>query len=102
MHEAMFEGDVEQLFRDFGEQLIDLIAGAGVVALDLGEGGPVRRLVIGELAGRGIDAEGEEGVELRMKAGAIEGVAADQVPIEGFEVAEVEDQAVAFGDGAFV
>jgi hypothetical protein len=37
-----------------------------------------------------------------MERRRVEGAARDLVPVEGVEVAEVEDQAVAVGDRAFV
>ena len=75
---------------------------AQIVVLDLGRTGPVRGLVAGELAGRRVDAESEEPVELRMERRNVERITRDQVPVEGFDVPQVKDDAMAFGDRPFV
>ena len=60
------------------------------------------RLVGGKLAGRRIDAEGEQAVEFRLEGAQVECIPADQVPIEGFQMAEIKDDAMAFRDGALI
>ena len=63
---------------------------------------PVGRAILGGLARRGIDARLEQAIEVGMERRRVERAARDLVPVEGVEVAEVEDQAMAVGDRAFV
>ena len=63
---------------------------------------PVGRTVLRGLAGRGIDARFEQSIEDRMERRRVERAARDLVPVEGVEMAEVEDQAMAIGDRPFV
>ena len=70
VHQAMFDGDVEQLLGN--REGVDGFADLAAVALDLIEAGPIGGLVFGQLAGRRVDAEREELVERGMKRRAIQ------------------------------
>ena len=81
---------------------VDDFARSPLVALHLVEGGPIARLVGGQLAGRGIDAESKQAIELLVERRDVQGVARDQIPVEGVGVPQVEDHAMAFADGAII
>jgi hypothetical protein len=72
------------------------------VALDLFEFRPVGGLVRRQLPRRRIDAEREQLVEFAVEGRTVQGITRDQVPVEGLEVSEVEDDTMALRDGPFV
>ncbi len=81
---------------------IERRAHALAVAADRRGGGPVRGRVGREPAPHGIDAEGEQAVEFRREGLQPGKPRAEQVPVEGLEVAEVEDEAVPLGNRPLV
>ncbi len=84
------------------ERAVDGLANAGVVAVNLGERGPVGGLVFRQAAHRRIDTELEQLVELGVEGRHRQRAAADQISVEGFQMAQVENIAMPFGDGAIV
>ncbi len=88
VHQAVFDGDVQQLLRHFGQPLVDHLARTLVGSVHLGETGPVGGLVLRQLAGRRIDAEGEQAIKFLVERAAGPAVARDQIPIEGVDVAQ--------------
>ena len=84
------------------QELVDDFACALLVALHLGEAGPVGGLVVRQFAGRRIDAEGEQAIELLVERRDVQRVTRDQIPVEGVDVPQVEDDAMAFADGALI
>ena len=100
VHEAVLDGDVEQLLGEAVERGVESGAGAGGVIADFGFARPIGGSIGGSFAGFGIDAEGEEPIESGVEGREIEGVTREQIPIEGFDMAEVEDEAMAIGDRA--
>ncbi len=66
MHQAVLDGDVQKL--GVGDRArVDLVAEALVVVADFFERRPVFGAIGRERSSHGIDAEGEEAVELRME-----------------------------------
>ena len=57
---------------------------------------------MGKAAAHGIDAEGKEAVEILMRRPHAQSLARDQVPVECFKVADIEDNAVAFRNGTVI
>jgi len=80
------------------KNFVDDGARAAIVGLDLIFGRPVRRLVLGSFSNRRIDAELKQMVDLRMEGRDVLGVAQNRVPIERFQMAQVEDEPVPFRD----
>ena len=81
---------------------VDRLPHALVVALDLVQRGPCGGRLVGQAAVGGIDPEGEQLVERLVEGFAPRGAAPDQVPVEGLEVPDVEDDAVALEDRPIV
>ena len=102
VHQAVLDGHVQQLLRNVVQQLVDDFARAVLVMFHLCDGGPIGGLVARQLAGRRIDAEGEQPVERLVECRDVQRVARDQVPVEGIHVPLVKDDAMAFADGACV
>lgn len=112
MHEAMLNRHVKECSigkkRFSGSQcaetsqgFIKSLAYAPTVIFHPSDAWPISRLVGREAAIHGINSEGEELVErgvMRLEACC----PAEKVPIERFEMAEVKDQALTFGDRAAV
>src|SRR5579884_2312032 len=63
---------------------------------------PIGRLVVGQAAVNRIDAEGEQLVELRMERLCPEGISTEEIPIKGFKVPDIENNAMALRDWAVV
>jgi len=113
VHQAVLDGDVQErsvcnLRGEFGARgagaqgIVQAAAdGVGVFA-NLGLARPVRGLVGGKISLRGVNAEGKEMIERGVVRIEGEGALAEQIPVECFQMAEVEDQAVTFGDGASI
>jgi hypothetical protein len=98
----MFQRDVSHLFRRAFQHFVDDCADASVIVSDLAFRRPVRRLVLRDLSNRWIDAEFEEVIEFRMEARNIQSVAANLVPVKGFQMSQIENQPMTFRDGARV
>ena len=102
MHQAMFDCHMTQRIRERIEMRSELAAHAPVVLLHFGHRGPGGGWIGGKLSRRRVDPESEEAVELRMKRCHFRPEPAEQIPVEGLHVSQVEDDAVTFGDGPFV
>lgn len=112
VHETVLDGDFEhggQLGMTLGwmsERFVDggiqLAANAGYIAVDFIAPRPIGGSVLGETAVNGIDAEGEESIEGALKRREAKRAVAEQVPVESFNVAEIKNDAMAFGNGAIV
>jgi hypothetical protein len=100
VHQAVLDGHAQELLRNVVQQLVDGFAGALLVVRHVGQGRPIGGLVAGQLARWGVDAEGEQAVELRVERRDVQRVARHQVPVEGIHVPQVKDDAMAFPDGA--
>ena len=100
--QAVFERDVDQLVGGELQNGVDLGAGAAHVGADFGNARPVARVVLRQLAGGGVDAACEQGIEDRVDRGQTQAGGADLVPVEGFEVAQVKDEAMARRDRPLV
>src|ERR1022692_1002191 len=105
VHQAMLDGHVHQFLggvpgskREGG---IQRAAHTRFVIAHFIGGGPVRGPIRWQIAGAGIYAEREQLVEAGMKCGHIES-AAEQVPIERLQMAEIEDEAMPLRDGTLV
>ena len=105
VHQAMLDGHVHQ----FLWHMIGRLRQAGiqhaahtriVIAYFLG-GGPVRGPVRWQIAGVGVYAEREYSVEAGMKRSQIQ-IAAEQVPIERLQMAEIEDYAMPLGNRTLI
>src|SRR5277367_4579957 len=64
--------------------------------------GPIRRLIRRQSASDRIDAERKKTVEFGMEALQAEDVFVEEIPVKGFEVAHIEDDAVTLRNGALV
>ena len=113
VHQPVLDGHMEEgaaghLWRRLARFLlveesgVNAAATLKIVGANLRFTGPVGGHVGGEIAVGGIDAEGEEFVERGMMGSEAESAGAEQVPVEGFEMAEIENQTVTFGYGAIV
>ena len=108
----MLRGDIEQLgglksvvrFRqDCSIQLgIERLANAADIIAHRFHRWPVRRSVRRQASIHGIDAKGKQMVELGVEGLQIQNAFAKQVPIEGFEVTNIEDDPVPLGNRAIV
>ena len=102
MHQPVFDGDVQQLLRRTGERGVKLIAHAAVVASQFVE----RR---GQSAGwscglcptGGSIPNAKQMVKGWMECVKPDGLA-QEVPVEGFQMTDVKDDAVPFGNGPVV
>src|SRR5579871_4619616 len=94
----MFERDMGDLLRRALQHFVDHGADAPVVVANLLFRRPVRGLILWNLSYRRIDAELEKLIELRMEAWDVERLAANQVPIERFEMSQVENESMPFRD----
>src|SRR5579872_1011557 len=115
VHQAVFDGDVEQsLNRKLAGHSLGLLGCAlqqffiecsadipHVVANGV-ERGPIRGLIRWKAATDRVDAEGEEPIEFRVETLKSESSFVEQVPIKGFEVPDVEDDAMTLRNGAIV
>ena len=112
MHEPVFDGHVEQsgeweirrgrrnrnrVVRQF---FVESGAILSYVILTSSMEGHCR-LIAGQAAVHGIDTESKEVIELGMKSFQAE-QRAQKIPVEGFEVTDIKDDAMAFGDGALI
>ena len=100
VHQAMLNGDVEERGGYLVNQSVEGGPDSRIVAADIVLAWPVGWLIGGQTVASGINAEGKQLVEFRMERLDAEGLAGNQIPVEGFQMAQIEDQAMAFGDGA--
>src|SRR5260370_23540055 len=87
MHVTMLQRDLHNLVRRTVHDLVDDLPHSPVVRPNLAFARPVRRLIFRRLSYRWIDAKFEEVVEFTLERGDIERLSADQVPIEGLQMA---------------
>src|SRR5262249_33071801 len=104
MHQPMLDNHVPVLFRRLAlfERTVDAFTHARVVTLNLDGGGPIRGLIFRQASHWGADAELEQLVEVPMERGVMDRFAADQITVEGFEVAQIEDVSMPFRNGTIV
>jgi hypothetical protein len=102
MHQPVFDGHVQQLIRDFAEQIVNDLTCAQIVSMHFGDTGPSRGRIIRQLAGRRIDPEREQPVKFGMESTLSEPIPCDQIPVEGFHVSQVEDDSMPLRDAAIV
>src|SRR5579884_1708853 len=102
MHQPMLDCDVEKHGVDFPNDGIETSTHLIHISTNIRDCGPVRGLILGFLAGVRIDAEREEAIECRMEGRQSTRVPPDQIPVEGVDVAKVEDGTMPLGHRAFV
>src|SRR5215472_9464577 len=95
----MLERDVNKLLRHAIEGVVNDPPGPPAISQHFLDAGPIGRLILGCLPNRRVDTEFEQLIEVRMKGRNPKGLAADQVPIEGLEMSQVEDEPVTFRHG---
>src|SRR5277367_5841377 len=78
--------------------VVQFIAQAAVVALDFFALRPVHRLIHRQVSFNGVDSESEQMVEGPLEGPQTEGPLGEQIPIKGFHMSQVKDQAMALGD----
>ncbi len=102
VHMPVLDRHLEQPGIEIIEVRIDPRACIGDVSPYFCLGRPISGGVRGRSAGRGIDSAFEQLVELWMKGRRVHTAAREQIPVERFEVPEIKNQPVAFGDGPLV
>jgi hypothetical protein len=95
----MLEHDVNKLLRHAIEGVVNDPPGSPAVSQHFLDAGPIGRLIFGCLPDGRVDAEFEQLIEVRMKGRDPKGLTADQIPIEGLEMPQVEDEPVTFRYG---
>jgi len=63
---------------------------------------PIARLIRRQSATNRIDSKCKKLIERRVKAAQAKGPLAQKVPVKGFDVAEIKNNAMPFGNGPFV
>src|SRR5579862_4010269 len=91
VHQPVFDRDVNQLLGRLTKRIIDNSPDLAVVRSNFFDGRPIGRLILGSFPDRRINPEFEQLVESRMEGWNVDGLSADQIPIKGLEVAQVED-----------
>jgi len=82
---------------------VEFFADALLVAPDFRASRPILGRVCGQTAAaERIDTEGKKLIEGGMKGAQTEGAPRKQIPVKGFDVADVEYDAMSFGDGPVV
>jgi hypothetical protein len=113
VHQSVFDRDVENHFfwvlpitrrglRTILENVIDSFADAQIISFDLRKLRPVGRLVFREAAIHRIDAESKEVIKFLVRSAETQCVTRDQIPIECFEVADIEDDSVPLRNGPVI
>jgi hypothetical protein len=113
VHQTVFDGDVEhQLRRHLRGRVriresvlqccVERLTYPLVVASDFRDGGPVRGRIGRESIPHGVYAEGEQTVEFRCEGFQARETVAKQVPVEGLEMAEVEEETMPLGNRSLV
>jgi len=77
---------------------VEFFADAFLVALDFRASRPILGCVCGQTAADGVDTEGKKLIEGGMKGPQTEGAPRKQVPVKGFEVADIKYDAMPLGD----
>ena len=108
MHQPMFDRDVQQECRRSSRPSADSRAPRQAsrepipIALDLRPRGPIRGLIRRQAAIHRIDAEREQSIELRIEDLHVRDARAKKIPIERFQMPDVENDPMPLGDGALV
>jgi hypothetical protein len=84
------------------EFLIQSGSHVSCIILHGGNRRPVGGLIAGEASTHGVDAEGKEAVEVGMKGLQSKHALVEQIPIEGLQMPDVENDAVTLGDRPLV
>ena len=98
----MLQGDVQHLFRHIVEYPVDSLADPPVVSPHLLDTRPVGGLIVGQVAFPGVDAEREQLVKGLLERGHVKSLPANQVPVKGFQMTQIENDAVTFGNWTLV
>ena len=88
--------------RIVAEDAVKFLADAKVIGVDLRKARPVGGLVRRQPAAHRIDAEGKEAIEFLVSRSEAQRLARNQIPVEGLEVANVEDNSVPFRNGPVI
>jgi len=91
-----------RLLRPVAQNAVKFLADAEVIGVDFRKARPVGGLVRWEAAAHRIDAEGKEAIEFLVSGPEAQRLVGDQIPVEGLEVADVEDNSVPFRNGPVV
>ena len=112
VHQAVFDGDLEQQaglrmaarrrLRPLLDCRVECFAQAIVVRFNLGASWPVAGLIVGQASTYRVDAEGKQPVERGMKARQTKHALREEIPVEGFQVAQIKNNPVALGNRAVV
>src|SRR6266481_8479934 len=114
MHQAVFIDGAQKSFRGkavrFGgerekasvESVVDQVAESLHVVADFGERGPIAGRVGGKATVHRIDSKREKLVERGCARFQGKQVGAKKVPVKGLEMANVKNNAMAFGDRPFI
>jgi len=115
MHQAVLNRDLQQqadreLLPGRGgyvgklslEAMVERTPGASDVVSDVREGWPVLGLIGGKSTTDRINPERKEAIVFRVQGVDRENAVSQQIPVERFQVTDVEDDAVSFRDGTFV
>lgn len=112
MHQAMFDGGIEHLhqlgmafFRALKgvlDGVIEFFTHAVVIAVNFLRRGPIFGSVGWQSTADGIDSEREKFIEDSMEGAQTESALRKEIPVKGFEVTQVENDAVSLGDGPLV
>src|SRR5215469_11086783 len=93
-----FFGALERIF----DGMIEFFAHALVVTLNFLPRGPIFRSVGWQAAANGVDSERKKLIEGSMEGPQAKSALRKKVPVKGFDVAQVKNEAVALGDGPVV
>src|SRR5437899_12213881 len=113
MHQAVFDGHLEEeavlqerlgrvVERSELQACVERLPQPVLVRLDLRPPWPVRWLVSGHFAADWINPKGKQPIELLVKRVQPKHIATQQVPIERFQMSEVEDDAAPFGNRSVI
>ena len=108
MHQAMLDGDVEHLhqvgmafLRPLQSALdgtVEFFTDALVVTFHFGSRGPICRRVRRQSVADGVDPKGKELIESGVEGTETESALRKQVPVKGFDVADIKNDAVPLRD----
>src|SRR5580704_2252557 len=114
VHQTMFNGNIQQSaerktlitgrqkIRFLCELVIECRTNAGTVFMDDIRRRPVTGNVIGQTAADWIDAKSEEAIEVGIKTFEPESAAVKQVPVEGFQMPQIKNDAMTLRDGPVI
>ncbi len=77
---------------------VECFAQAIVVRFNLGTSWPVAGLIVGQASAYRVDAEGKQPVERGMKPCQTKRALCEEIPVEGFQVAQIKNNPVALGN----